>query len=221
MDEALERLLRWLRESKCDTCGLIHVPKGASSPGRRTVRWDRGRGVAWIEDSPDREKTVLITIEGPDLSAQWYISLPAALVEMGVKRIELRSWGWWILDDPKPPAVWIVDHITCYLPGPLIGTDQARRGRAFMGMKHAYEESHSMVSGILKDRDGLRDGIVWHTKEHEALGLGELESARAAGCSVASPNIAPWAIGARAAGCRFAAVVVDPLETTIALAHAE
>ncbi|HDS30525.1 MAG TPA: hypothetical protein ENN67_05710 [Firmicutes bacterium] len=208
MDDALERLIELIEGYKADLCGLVHLPETPIEPAGHTVYWNGGK--AHIGFSDIRENTVLIGMESPILPAHWYISIPAALAAIGGKKIELKTWGWWLIDEPVHDAVWITDHVACYVPNPLTGTNDAKSGKAFLGMKDSYDESHSMKSGIIGNEGEFIDGIVWHTRQVDSLDEEEMRAAREAGCSVASPNVVPWAIGARAAQCLFAALIANP-----------
>lgn len=214
MDEALDKLLLWIEKLDVKICGIEHASGSACTQCRQTVTWDSGRRVATLEPLPDvpgEPGVVILKIEGSFISSQWYIELPAAFRAVGIERIELKSWGWWISDKPGPDAVWVVDHVTCYTPGPLTGSEAARRGEAFIGMRDAYDTGRTMASGFLEGTENLKDAVLWHTIQSDELTDEEIKTARSAGCTVAGPNVAPWAIGARAAGCEFAATVTDLL----------
>ncbi len=222
MDEALEKLLLWIEKLDAKICGIEHASGNACNQCSRTVTWDNGRRKATLEPLPEvagEPGVVILKIEGSFISSQWYIQLPAAFRAKGIERIELKSWGWWISDKPGPDAVWVVDHVTCHTPGPLTGTDAARRGEAFIGMRDAYDTGQSMASGLLEGAENLEEAVLWHTIQTEKLTEEEIQAARSAGCTVAGPNVAPWAIGARAAGCEFAATVTDLLPARSAITH--
>ncbi len=131
-----------------------------------------------------------VEVSGIGVPGEWYIELPALLCRRGVDRIVLRAWGWWIGEGSPPADVRIVDHIACHLPGPLTGTEAARMGEAFVGMRGAYESGETGDEGV----------VAWHTMDAGKPERDEIEAARRAGCELGSPSIAPWVTGARASG---------------------
>jgi len=142
-----------------------------------------------------------IVVEGADMPDEWYVQIVDRLSAVGVERIELESWGWWIGGNSKPERVQISDHVACHLPNPLTGSVGAARGDAFVSMRGAYSSSKK------EEEQAVASAVLWHTLETEELSGREMETARDAGCDVVSASVAGWAICARAAGCNFSATV--------------
>jgi len=194
-------LLEMIPEQSGGTCRIVHSREMV----REGERWLSGDGfVAAVRDSGEAGAGWEVRISGTGLPAEWYLALPRALVARGAARIELESWGWWLGEGPKPGEVAVLDHIACRLPSVLTGSVAARSGAAFLDMRGAYS------AGPGGSESGV---VVWHTEETEGLSEEEMEAARLAGCAVASPSGVPWAIGARAAGCGFRAVLRCLYET--------
>ncbi|MFH1675793.1 MAG: hypothetical protein ABIC40_02125 [bacterium] len=155
----------------------------------------------------------------------WYIEIPKILSEIGIKRIELSALCEFLgspgeffklFQDQGPRVdafVKVTDHIACHLPNPLTGTPDAQRGKAFVNMRGAYEsEFQTPGNRDLDDRtDHILPGVViWHSRYDRDLSAEEIDYLRKEGFFFVSQYIAPWAVGAKAAGCEFAAVgVVD------------
>jgi purine nucleoside phosphorylase len=155
------------------------------------------------------EDVLVVTIPPGKPPVEWYVDLPGRMAQAGLRRIELLAPAWWIGEEAAPSTAWVVDHIACHLPSPLTGSEAARHGKAFLSMRRAYDVSHVAASLCLDDAE-LREmpvAVVWHTGGGGEPGQEEVRRARSAGCAVVSANVAPWAVGARAAGCEFAACV--------------
>ncbi len=163
-----------------------------------------------------------IRVSAGELSHEWYVSIPSALRDAGIETMELVSWGWWLGEDveggivdgrlTRPYALRVVDHVACRLPNPLTGSEVARRGQAFVDMRGAYDSGSDACGTYGSGGRIVRDVVVWHTTEVGELGWEEIDAARRAGCDVASPNVAPWAVGSRAAGCGIAAWIQEVIE---------
>jgi len=129
--------------------------------------------------------------------SECYREIPLVLRDSGVERVELVTWGWWIGTGAGAAVAGVADHVACHLSNPLTGSDEARRGEAFVSMRDAYDRGGSMP-----------EVVVWHTVETEGLSEKEILVAREAGCEAASPYVAPWAVGVRAAGLGFSAYLL-------------
>jgi hypothetical protein len=156
-------------------------------------------------DSPDHPEIVsrddgLIEIRvGGEIPPSWFVDITRNLTEMGIQQIDLQSWGWWLGSCAPPAIVKVTDHVACYLPNILTGSESAKAGKAFVNMKGAYEHD---------DGEG---SVLWHTSERIMLSTDEIEIAKSAACVVASPDVAPWTIAARVSECRLSATVkIDP-----------
>lgn len=209
MEDALDTLIGWVGGQRAETCVITHRAQGSGAPKGRSVTWDDGGGFAVLDMASVDSGVIALTVCEVMLGPRWYTELPVALARCGVRRIELDGWGWWIGPGPAPRVARIIDHIACHLPSPLTGSGRARGGEAFVSMREAYDPRREVVGGAnLSDEDTV-EVVLWHTA---AIGVppGEvIQVARSAGCSVASPNVAPWAIGARAAGVEFWAKVTS------------
>ena len=155
----------------------------------------------------------------------WYVEIPKILSGIGIKRIELAALCEFLgnpgeffklFQDQGPRVdafVKVTDHIACHLPNPLTGTPEAQKGEAFINMRNAYEaEIRAPFLRMLDNgKDHVLPGVViWHMRNDRDLSDKEIDYLRKEGFHFVSPYIAPWAVGAKAAGCEFAAVgVVD------------
>lgn len=147
-------------------------------------------------------------IEGKEIEGILYVKLLRVLADSGIHRIELASTGWWIGDLPLPSRAIVADHVACHLPSPLTGSAAAKQGGAFLSMRDAYDQSFSALAQWMDEmQQGVPEVVVWHSGSVKRPSGAEVESARSAGCSVMSGRIAPWTVGARAAGCAFSAIV--------------
>jgi hypothetical protein len=180
-------------------------------------------------------------ISTKDVPLQWFLDAAKNLKNAGISTVHIIGPGWWVSNSPAPVAsdptpdsspisglapiadgsalfaVRIIDHIACHHPNPLTGTDQARRGEAFLNMLDAYDKQLSrdepavsagnLSGNVLRDVD-LPEVVLWHTLSASNLSDEELEQARSAECQVASPIIAPWTVALRYEGIRLSASVI-------------
>jgi hypothetical protein len=152
--------------------------------------------VEWF--GPDGCRIIILGSKVPDELCR---TIMERLRDVGVEKIELRTWGWWLGEEEyKPDEVLVSDHVACHKPSPLTGTEEAARGDAFIRMRRAYSTEDP-------GNPGVRQAVLWHTSETESLSETEIETAKAAGCEVASPDTAGWAVCARAAGIEISAMV--------------
>ena len=181
----MNRILNYIRGQRAERCILRHDIEGSVS----------------LESSAPG--LIEIGIAGADIPAEWYVEITRALAEIGVRRIELFSWGWWIGEGDRNEGqiVRITDHIACHFSNPLTGSESARRGEAFIDMRGVY-------GGEIDDGEKrIVDGILWHTDKVDRMPIEEISEALSAGCKVAGPNVAPWAVCAKAAGLDFSAKI--------------
>ncbi len=181
MNQIPEKLLSQISQLGGDTVSIILRPS------------DGDIDISLSHDPP------VIEISGREIPEDWYISIPQSLSNKGIQNIKLSGPAKWLGDDPAPREAVISDHIACHVPSPLTGSGNARFGQAFIDMRGAYTFDANSSS----DRY-----ILWHTVSDGEMGDEERAIARSAGCLLASHIIAPWAIGARAAGSTFSAVVI-------------
>jgi hypothetical protein len=168
---------------------LLH---GDSIRIRHTLNPD-GTDISLVNEAG--QAVIVINGRLPD---EYYIRIPDALYSSGIVSISLDAHAIWISAMTAPPGVVISDHIACHHTNPLTGTVEARYGEAFIDMRDPYN-----LDGV----DSVDAVVLWHTALEGRLSAEEMSAARAAGCSVASPVIAPWAVGARKAGCTLSAAV--------------
>lgn len=202
MNQSLEKILDRIKAFRGSKCRLVQL--------RKLAQYDSPGGMPEIR------------VPAGELSCEWYVSIPGALRDAGIETVELVSWGWWLGEEVEGGivdgrlmvryALRVVDHVACRLPSPLTGSEAARHGKAFVDMRGAYD-SGSDVRGT-EEREGRmeRDVVVWHTAEVKELVWEEIDAGRRAGCDVASPDVAPWAVGSRAAGCRIGAWICELVE---------
>lgn len=172
---------------------------------------EMGRSAEVQVEWSEKEEAV-IRVTGPDVPDELCRAIVKRLSEIGVEKIELRTWGWWLgEEDDRPEAVQVIDHVACHLPSPLTGTAEAASGEAFINMRAAYSVDDP------EDR-GICQAILWHTTETGRLSDRETETALGAGCRVASPDAAKWAVCARAAGIEISVMVriARPQDSSVA-----
>jgi hypothetical protein len=140
---------------------------------------------------------------GPQDFKEAFAGLRKNITNIG--KVEIISNGWWLGEGAAPSAARIIDHVACHLPSPLTGSQEAATGKAFVSMKNAYEIV-SAISGL--NCTAMPQAVLWHTSEVATMTDEEVSMAREAGCQVAGPYVAPWAVLARSAGLKVSAMVL-------------